>query len=108
MSATKGDSVKEELFIEKRIKEIHEITRLEGWKHVESIFRDQIADLMSIHSLNKYPKEQKLEKMEVHSEVASRLQTILDIVLNTATQYEQTTVDEIRIYGAEDYGGDEL
>lgn len=103
MSATK-----EELYIERRIQEIHEITQKEGWKHVEDIFRDQISDLTSIHSLEKYPKEQKLDMMQVHSEVATRLQAVLEIVNATATQYAQQSVDEVRVYGESDFGHDDI
>jgi hypothetical protein len=99
---------KKEAEAERRIREIYELTRHEGWKHIEAMFRDQLADLKSIDLVAALPKEEVLDAIKLQIQVAGRLEGILNRVSAEASHHAMSSVDEVRVYGEEDFGLDSL
>lgn len=97
-------SSKEDKIIETRFREIHELTRHPGWKHVETMFLDKIAELKNLESLLSYPDEDKLKMMTLHIEVAQRLKEILTEISSASQSHTQESVEPIIVYGAAEFG----
>lgn len=91
--------------IEKRVKEIFECTQHPGFEHIKSMFEQKVMELESINSILSYPENERLMKMSLHSEVALRLKEILNQVHAESEQHLTQNVDEIKVYGAQDFGG---
>lgn len=96
--------IKDDKAVEKRLKEIYECTRHDGWKHIENIFLSKVAELKNLESIASYPDEDKLKMITIHIEVAQRIQEVLNQVSSEVDSHTKETVDEIRVYGADDFG----
>jgi len=98
-------NLKEDKYVEKRLKEIFECTRHDGWKHIESMFLSKVAELKNLESIATYPDEDKLKMITIHLEVAQRLQEVLNQVISEVDLHTSQTTEQVTIYGADDFGG---
>lgn len=99
---------KEENQIELRLKEIYECTQHAGFKHIEDMFKEKLLELKSIDTILSFPEEDRLKMITLQSEVALRLQEILTQITVAVSSHTTQVVDEIRVYGADDFGGEDL
>jgi hypothetical protein len=90
--------------VETRLKEIYECTQSNGWKHIENMISSKILELKNLESIASYPDEDKLKMITIHIEVAQRLQEVLNQINVEVDSHTTEKVDEIRVYGADDFG----
>ena len=98
-------NITEDKYVEKRLKEIFECTQSPGWSHINDMFKARILDLKNIDSLKSYSQEELFKMMTIHANVADCLQEILTQVEQEVDLQSKQTVDEIRVYGADDFTG---
>ena len=90
--------------IEKRKKEIYETTQTEGWRHIRALFIQKLLELKSIDSLASYSEADLFKQLEIHRQVAFHLESIVRSVDIEGQSYTQETLDEIKIYGFDEFG----
>lgn len=90
--------------VEKRLKEVYECTRHEGWKHIQDMILTKIAELKNIESIASYPDEEKLKMITIHVEVAQRLNEVLTQIVSEVDLHLSQTTEQVTIYGAGDFG----
>lgn len=96
----------EDLAIKSRSKEIFDCINHDGWKHIEQIFEQKINSLENIRAFKDVPPDQLHQMMSINLNVAECLREILAEIKQDSEVHERESVDEIRVYGASDFGSD--
>lgn len=85
------------------LKEVYELTRHPGWRHVRELFSDRIAGFRDISTLAQVPAEELKSSIALNLAVSATLESIISTVENTAEQHKVQDVEPVRVYKGDEF-----